>query len=106
MSGTRLRKTRSTVVGALGAAILLGTPLLAHADQGKWWTPKEGGRGSQGQVRERAWGNRGHDGAWRGARIHRDMIVIRDGYRIAAYDWDDDYDAGWHGQYADEDWDE
>lgn len=86
MNGAWLRKIRMMIVGALGATILLGTPLLAQADQDKWWTPKEGGhraqgRGAQGHAPERAWDYRSYGGPWRGARIHRDVIVIRDGYR-------------------------
>lgn len=65
MNGTWLRNTRTTLVGLIGAAMLFSTAPLAQADQGKWWTPKEGPRGS----------------AWRGARVHRDVIVIRDGRR-------------------------
>ncbi|HMI30095.1 MAG TPA: hypothetical protein VK527_00020 [Candidatus Limnocylindrales bacterium] len=62
-------------MSALGVTILLGTPLLAQADQGKWWKPKEGGqrverqdrgwqRSDQGSQRGRSQGDRG--GAWQG----------------------------------------
>lgn len=86
MNGTWLQKARMALVGALGATVLLGTPLLAQADQGKWWTPKEGNRsaqtrGARSYSPERTWGYRGRNDAWRGARIHRDVIVIRDGNR-------------------------
>lgn len=81
MNGTWLQKTRMILVGALGATILLGSPLLAQADQGKWWTPKQGGRDTRTRVSERTWSHRGSSDGWRGARIHRDVIVIRDGHR-------------------------
>src|SRR2546427_4353142 len=68
-------RMRTATVSALGVTILLGTPLLAQADQGKWWKPKEGGqrtetrdrgwnRGNQGSQPERTQGDRG--GAWQG----------------------------------------
>ncbi|HXL14438.1 MAG TPA: hypothetical protein VN972_00005, partial [Methylomirabilota bacterium] len=54
-------------------AILLSTPLLAQADQGKWWKPKEGDqrverrdRGRQGAREQQDRGNRG--GGWDGRR--------------------------------------
>ena len=76
---------RTAVVSALGVTILLGTPLLAQADQGKWWTPKEGDqriekrergsgwndqgtRGDRGNTDRRAWGDRG----WNGRVTYRD----------------------------------
>ena len=57
------------VVSALGLTILLGTPLLAQADQGKWWKPKEGDR--RVERRDRGWQgardqwDRGDQGGWR-----------------------------------------
>src|SRR5438093_13496166 len=92
-------KMRTAVVSALGVTILLGTPLLAQADQGKWWTPKEGDRriekrergngwndqgtrGDRGSPDRRAWGDRGWNGrgyrSWRGVPVRRVVIVIRD----------------------------
>ncbi|HEY3157216.1 MAG TPA: hypothetical protein VGK76_11420 [Candidatus Eisenbacteria bacterium] len=70
---------QTAVVSALGVTILLGTPLLAQADQGKWWTPKEGDRriekrergggwndqgtrGDRGTTDRRAWGDRSGNG--------------------------------------------
>jgi len=56
---------RIAVVSALGVTILLGTPLLARADQGKWWTPKDGNQGverrdrGQGSNDQGSWGDRG-----------------------------------------------
>jgi len=81
MTSTWLRNTRTMLVGALGAMILLGSPLMAQADQGKWWTPKEGGRDTRTRVSERTRDNRGQRDVWRGARVQRDVIVIRDGSR-------------------------
>jgi hypothetical protein len=61
--------------------MLMGAPLLAQADQGKWWTPKEGDRKSERS--DRGWrenrgnqggqnrGDRGDQGTWR-ARGNRD----------------------------------
>jgi hypothetical protein len=75
MIGSWLHRWRTAAVSALGVTILLGTPLLAQADQGKWWKPKEGGQrverrdrglqqGDQGQQRGQTQGDRG--GAWQG----------------------------------------
>ena len=105
MIGSWLHRLRTATVSALGVTILLGTPLLAQADQGKWWKPKEGGqraetrdrgwnRGNQGPQPGRAQGDRG--GAWQGPgggawrdrsgggggvwrdRQLRDRIIVRD----------------------------
>ncbi|HYQ89912.1 MAG TPA: hypothetical protein VEU09_09840 [Candidatus Binatia bacterium] len=77
---------RHLLVSALGITVLLGTPLLAQADQGKWWKPKEGGqrveqrdrngqgtqdRGGRGGRDDRSWGgrdNRGQGGPGWGGR--------------------------------------
>jgi hypothetical protein len=79
MTGTWLRTTRMTLVGLTGLTVLLGSPLLAQADQGKWWTPRQGGRRieERGRVRDEGW----RGGPWRGARVRRDVVVIRDGRR-------------------------
>src|SRR5258705_12644195 len=37
-----LHRIRAALVSALGITVLLGTPIFAQADQGKWWTPKQG----------------------------------------------------------------
>ncbi|HEY2924323.1 MAG TPA: hypothetical protein VGJ98_05085 [Candidatus Eisenbacteria bacterium] len=67
MMATWLRRTRTAFVSALGVTILLGTPLLAQAEQGKWWKPKERERRVERQDRgghgDR---DRGDRGAWRG----------------------------------------
>ena len=75
MNGSWLGRVRTAIAGAIGVAILMGAPLPAQADQGKWWKPKEGDRKSEqsdrgGQDRgnrggQRTW-NRGDQGAWRG----------------------------------------
>ena len=90
MARAYLLRMRNLLVGALGITVLLGTPLLAQADQGKWWKPKEGDRGVQQRDRNgqgprdpgardnrgpRSWGGRGNPGpggpAWggRGVRV-------------------------------------
>jgi hypothetical protein len=58
-------------MGALGVTILLGTPLLAQADQGKWWTPKQGDqrvekRDRGGHGRDQGSRDPGSRGTWRG----------------------------------------
>ena len=73
MNGSWLGRARTAIAGAIGVAILMGAPLPAQADQGKWWKPKEGDRKSEqsdrgGQDRgnrggQRTW-NRGDQGAW------------------------------------------
>jgi hypothetical protein len=107
MARAYLQRMRSVIVGALGATILLGTPLLAQADQGKWWKPKEGDRtierrdqgreGPRDQAGRGAWGDRGRSGrviyrgprysgraswgdraTWRGFPVRRDVLIIRD----------------------------
>jgi hypothetical protein len=54
--------------GLLGTVLLLAGPAPAHADQGKWWTPREG----------RA---RGEHRVWRPSprygRVYRDVFVLR-----------------------------
>jgi len=93
-----LRNHRILFAGLLGAAVLAGTPLFAQADQGKWWTPKQGG--SNQETRNRGDGRDGHDGwnrgnarsgdrgyrGWNnGPRFQRDIVVIRDGVRSPRY---------------------
>jgi len=92
-----LLKIRAAAVTAVGITILVGTPLLAQADQGKWWTPKQGdprveqrqrgdraGRGDRGGTWQRGdragtW-QRGNGGSWRGERggVRVRDRVIRD----------------------------
>lgn len=96
MVRAQLQRMRGALVSALGITILLGTPLLAQADQGKWWKPKEGDRrvetrdrGNQGARDQGARGDRGgwsgrrdggdRGGAWRGpAGWNRGNITYRD----------------------------
>ncbi len=105
MDRAYLPRIRSTVVSALGITILLCTPLLAQADQGKWWKPKEGDRkverrdrgwqgardqadrgdrgGRSGRIsyRDRRYSGRGSWGGystWSGMPVRRDFLVIRD----------------------------
>ncbi len=78
-----LRRVRTAFVSALGLTILLGTPLFAQADQGKWWKPKEGDRASQRQ--DRGWQQRdrgrGDRGSWRGSRGRGDQGGAQQGDR-------------------------
>jgi hypothetical protein len=83
-----LHRIRAALVSALGVTVLLGTPLLAQADQGKWWTPKQGDpqrverrergswRGDRQRGGERTWRRdgawRGDRGGWRGSISYRD----------------------------------
>jgi len=90
MVGSTLCRIRKALVSSLGVTILLGAPLPAQADQGKWWNPKEGGRRVETREHEREWNGRGSWGgwsgrgsrggyrSWRGIPVRRDVIVIRD----------------------------
>jgi len=81
MKGSWLNRARTAIAGAVGVTMLVGAPLLAQADQGKWWNPKEGDSNSERS--ERGWrenrgnqdgqnrGDRGDQGSWR-ARGNRD----------------------------------
>jgi hypothetical protein len=62
-----LHGMRGVLTSALGITILLGTPLLAQADQGKWWTPKQGDPRVERRDRETREGARdqGSRGTWR-----------------------------------------
>ena len=64
-----LQKTRRVFLAALGLAVFLGNPALAQADQGKWWTPKQGGRGHA------------YSRPWQGGPVCRDVVMIRRGPR-------------------------
>ncbi len=109
MNGAWRSRVRTGFVGALGVTILLlGTPLLAQAEQGKWWKSAEGDRksdrtvvrdqrgsdrmvrrgrrpdgGSRGNItyRDRRYSGRaswGRHSTWRGLPVRRDVLVIRD----------------------------
>lgn len=85
----------AAVATLLGASLLMSAPAAVQADQGKWWQPKEsrGQRGGEtrqyrGETRQYRSGARGFDRQyrqWRGNRVYRDVIVIRDGYRGPRY---------------------
>jgi hypothetical protein len=100
MAKAYLRRMRRVIVSALGITVLLGTPLLAQADQGKWWKPKEGDRRVESRDRNGqgprqggpAWSGRagyrdhrydvrgswGGRAMWRGMPVRRDFFMIRD----------------------------
>ena len=84
MIGNWQHRIRTAIVSALGVTILLGTPLLAQADQGKWWKPKEGDRKIEKRERARgsdrgAWGYRrsGDRTRW-GDRARSGRVTVRD----------------------------
>ena len=94
-----LLKIRAAAVTAVGITILLGTPHLAQADQGKWWTPKQGDQRVERRERGDRGGNwqrgdrsgtwqRGDRGAWRGTRGgSRGSFSIRGGRFGARGSW-------------------
>jgi len=47
MNAMWIQSRRSMLVGLLGATVLLGSPISAQADQGKWWNPERGARDSR-----------------------------------------------------------
>ena len=86
MNGER-QTTRTWLAGLCGAAMLVGTPLLAQADDGKWWNPQE--RPAQREKRiertQRTVRARDNDRlrVTRQARprFQRDIVVLRHGAR-------------------------
>jgi hypothetical protein len=109
---------RGAIVSALGIVVLLGTPLLAQADQGKWWKPKEGDRrveqrdrngqgprdpGSRGGREGRSWSGRGNRGpggpAWGGPGVRyrgpQGGIIDRDRRPVSRGSWGGG--AAWRG---------
>lgn len=82
---------RALVTTLLGTAIFLVAPMGVQAAQGKWWTPKESGRGGGQRAYDRtvrAYGPGGPAGQqpmWRAdsryGRVYRDYIEVRDGDR-------------------------
>ena len=66
-----LRSNRLWFAGLLGAAVLAGSPIVAQADQGKWWDPQGRGpsreRGAERQVRTNR-GDRGANRNWQQSR--------------------------------------
>lgn len=86
------------IVGLLTAAIFVGAPSLARADQGKWWNPKQ--RGQVVRVRESyrapAWHSARYARPvpryyrpWNGYRVYRDRAWFGPGrYRSRpVYGW-------------------
>jgi len=82
------RGTKGTLIaGLLGAALWMGSPLVAQADQGKWWNPQERNPVPQQRIERRAQGrqpaaparhyrvNRSHP------RFQNDIVVVRRGSR-------------------------
>ncbi len=91
MKTMRISSKSAFWAGLLGTAILVAAPMTAGADQGKWWTPREGGRrdgrGSYERL-DRGFGpgwRLGQHRVWRAhpryGHVYRDFIVVRDGYR-------------------------
>ena len=90
-------KQMAAIATLLGASLLMSAPMTALADQGKWWQPKESKRTESrrtGRVERRAETRRyyapprGFDRQyrqWRGNRVYRDVIVIRDSRRGPRY---------------------
>ena len=95
--GYYLRKVRGVLTSALGITILLGTPLIAQADQGKWWKPKEGD--PRVERRERTWDGRGQgardQGSWRRGAGSRGNVYYRDGRFGGGASWGGGF--GWRG---------
>ena len=79
----------AAVATLLGASLLMGAPMPAQADQEKWWQPKESRRAERRiETREDRGLHRGWDRQyrqWRGHRVCRDVIVIRDSQRGPRY---------------------
>lgn len=86
-----LRIQRMWFAGLLGAAVLAGSPLVAQADQGKWWNPEQRGPARERRVERDVRVNRGDDRgsqrAWRHdrPRFQRQTVVLRDGRRGPRY---------------------
>lgn len=89
MNGT-LRNQRMWLAGLLGAAVLAGSPVVAQADQGKWWTPKSSAPSRERRV-ERSTrtyqGDRGESRGYRQSRprFQRSFVMLHDGYRGRSY---------------------
>lgn len=102
-----MKPTRPMNIAAIatlvGASLLMSAPSQAQADQAKWWQPKESRRAEPRRAEPRraerrverrveARQDRGlHRGwdrqyrQWRGNRVYRDVIVIRDNPRGPRY---------------------
>lgn len=82
-----LPSNRTWFAGLLGAALIVGTPLLAQADDGKWWNPQERPAQRERNVVRHQRDVRGpHNNRQRVTRrvrprFHRDVVVLRHGSR-------------------------
>jgi len=110
MNATRNTRSRWTIAGLLGAALLLSSSTASFADQGKWWTPSRAV--PPGQARKAAKVTRVHGPAgrpyavapryyapagryqatgpryWRpygGYRVYRDVVAVGPGYYAPEY---------------------
>jgi hypothetical protein len=87
----KLKIHRIWFAGLLGAAVLAGSPIVAQADQGKWWEPKQDRTPArERRVERQVRSDRGDRGAYRGyqqgrPRFQRSYVVLRDGYRGHSY---------------------
>jgi Ni/Co efflux regulator RcnB len=84
----RQRQTNRVWIADLcGAALMVGTPLLAQADQGKWWTPKERETPRERRVEQKHRIDRRNDHDGRRMtrevrpRFQRDVVFLRHGER-------------------------
>ncbi|HET7904079.1 MAG TPA: hypothetical protein VFM17_05920 [Candidatus Eisenbacteria bacterium] len=84
MNGQR-GMNRTWVAALLGAALVVGSPLVAQADDGKWWDPQGRRPDRERRVerthRDDSRNDRGQHRGWRNGRprFQRDVVVIRDG---------------------------
>lgn len=81
MNGS-LRINRTWFAGLLGAAVLAGSPIVAQADQGKWWDPQDRGPSRERRVERQVRHDRGGQ-RWLQSRprFQRSTVFIRDGRR-------------------------
>ncbi len=90
MNGQRIAQ-RTSIAGLLGAAMLIGSPLIAQADQGKWWDPQGRRPASERRVvRERHEARRDvrRDSRYEHRvrpRFERRWVYVRDGARGPRY---------------------
>ena len=79
MNGS-LRFSRTLFAGLLGAAVLAGSPIVAQADQGKWWEPQGRGPSRERRVERQVRPDRGGQRWLRSRpRFQRSYVNIRDG---------------------------
>jgi len=98
MNAKPMLKRCAVILGLLSAAIVLGAPSTARADQGKWWTPKKGGQAVRVRESYRApvWHTTRsvrpaprYYRPWNGYRVYRDRAWVgpRWGHRRPVYGW-------------------